>query len=397
MRRTAVWIARLREGAKPRRRDLRWLAAMAVAALAVVLLIGGGALLPPSAASAAPSAPINTTLFLWPAGAPQFDYPSGGSGRTVVVADLGTGRHSVRRLPGIAPGDFPVPLLAVSDHLVYNGGRGVSAVASTLEGGVRVLGRATYFVPSARVDQILLVRAGAKPGKAIQIQPVSVSSRRQSAKTVLPRGAGIVRGTDAGLLLISPSGDLELWRAGHPARKLAHLGTTSADAGFASDPRRVAYATGCRIEEATSGFPRTPVGYDVCSMLHVVDVVTGRRRSYSAPPKTVGWVPNGFGLNNGLAPKGDMLAVEAAIPPVRKGRIRLFAVPIGGDRRAPIPVPSSTARLYARTAWSPDGAWLLYQGPRGRLSTFRPATGAQHQSTLLCCKYTAMVAIRGTR
>jgi hypothetical protein len=365
-----------------------------IAALAVVLFLGGDVL---ARATAAPTARLaaggQTTLFLWPAGAPEFDYPSGGSGRTVLVADLGIGRHSVHELPGIAPGDFPVPLLAVGDQLVYNGDRGVSVVASTLRGGVRLLGRATYFVPAARADQVLLVRDARPAGKAIRIQPVSVSSGHRGRGVALPRGAGIVQGTAAGLLLISRSGDLELWRPGRTARILDHLGTMRADAGFASTARLVAYGAGCRIEEATSGFPRTPVGYDVCRTLRVIDLVTGKRVSYPAPSGTVGWVPNGFGLNGGFAASTGALAAEAAVPPAGKGRIRLFVVPSFGGGRASIPVPSSTAPLYARTAWSPDGSWLLYQGPRQRLRIYQTATRRQHQSALTCCEYTAMVAI----
>jgi hypothetical protein len=367
---------------------------LGVAALALVLFLGGDVV---RRATAAPAAAVgaggNTTLFLWPAGAPEFNYPSGGSGRTVVVADLGIGRHSVHQLPGIAPGDFPVPLLAVGDQLVYNGDHGVSVVASTLRGGVRVLGRATYFVPSARADQVLLVRAERPSGRAIRVQPVSVRSGHPGRGVVLPRGAGIVQGTAAGLLLISRSGDLELWRPGRTLRTLDHLGTMRADAGFASTTRLVAYGAGCRIEEATSGFPRTPVGYDLCRTLRVIDLVTGKRVSYPAPSGTVGWVPNGFGLNNGFAPSTGALAAETAVPPARKGRIRLFVVPSSGGGRASIPVPSSTAPLYARTAWSPDGSWLLYQGPRQRLRMYRTSTGLQHQSALTCCEYSAMVAI----
>jgi hypothetical protein len=369
-----------------------------IAALVVVLFLGGDV---EGRVTVAPAAGLgaggNTTLFLWPAGAPEFDYPSGGPGRTVVVADLGTARHSVQQLPCIAPGDFPVPLLAVGDRLVYDGDRGVSVVASTLRGGVRVLGRATYFVPAAGADQVLLVRAGGPTGNAIRIQPVSVTSGRRGRGVVLPRGAGIVQGTAAGLLLISRRGDLELWQRGRAAKTLDHLGTTRADAGFASTTRLVAYGTGCRIEEATSGFPRTPVGYDVCRTLRVMDLVTGKRTSYSMPSGTVGWVPNGFGPNNGFAPSTGALAAEAAVPPARKGRIRLFVVPPSGGGRVPIPVPSSTAPLYARTAWSPDGSWLLYQGPRQRLRMYQKATGTQHQSALTCCEYTAMVAIPSSR
>ena len=68
-----------------------------------------------------------TVLLLWPAGPPEFgDLPGGGPGTTVNVDDLRTGRHVVKRIPGIAPGDFPVPVLSVGRWLVYNSNRGVA-------------------------------------------------------------------------------------------------------------------------------------------------------------------------------------------------------------------------------------------------------------------------------
>jgi hypothetical protein len=57
------------------------------------------------------SAPVlraaGTTPRMWPAGAPNFgDLPGGGSGTTVQVDNLATGHASLRRIPGIAGGDF---------------------------------------------------------------------------------------------------------------------------------------------------------------------------------------------------------------------------------------------------------------------------------------------------
>lgn len=269
-----------------------------------------------------------------------------------------------------------------------------------LRGGPPDLTRSRWRAPLEEeplARAVWLVRARQWPGKAMRAQPVSVSSGRRDSAIALPMGATIVQGTDAGLLLISRSGDLELWRPGRAARTLGRLPGSLGGAGFASSTRLVAYGTGCRIKEATSGFPRTPVGYDVCRTLRVIDVVSGKRLSYSAPSGTVGWVPHGFGAENGLAPNNGRLAAEAAIPPARKGRIRVFVLPLADTHRAPRPAPLSTAPLYARTAWSPDGSWLFYPGPGERLRIFRPATGASFRSSLRCCPYTAMVAIPGDR
>jgi hypothetical protein len=87
-------------------------------------------------------------------------------------------------------------------------------------------------------------------------------------------------------------------------------------AGFASTARLVAYGSGCRIEEATSGFPRTPVGYEVCARLNVIDVATRARLAYPVPPGTAGWVPDGFGVETAIAPNDRLLAAAAAIAPV---------------------------------------------------------------------------------
>jgi hypothetical protein len=361
--------------------------------LAVAALAGGTP--PPAALAGAGAIGGKTTLLLWPAGPPELgDLPGGGPGTTVNIDDLSTGRHAVKRIPGIAPGDFPVPLLSVGRWLVYNGDRGVSAIRANLTGHRRVLGRATFFVPSATPDHIWLVHANHSSGRPLSVQSVSVSGGRRGPKLALPpRTAGVISGSAAGLLLVARSGELELWRPGHPTRTLAHLGGPMAGAGFASDARLVAYGSGCRIEEATSGFARTPVGYEACATLNVIDVATQARLAFPAPPGTAGWVPDGFGVETAIAPDDRMLAAAAAIAPTRKGRTRLFVLRLARGSK-PTRVPSSTARLYARTAWSPDSAWLFYQGPGARLRALETATGRTYPLAVRCCQYTAMVAIR---
>ena len=335
-----------------------------------------------------------TVLLLWPAGPPEFgDLPGGGPGTTVNVDDLSTGRHVVKRIPGIAPGDFPVPVLSVGRWLVYNSNRGVAAIRDTQSGPPRVLGQATFFVPSATPDQIWLVHTKRSSGRPVSIQSASVSAGRCGRELALPpRAAGVIAGSAAGILLVARSGQLELWRPGHRPRTLAHLGGPLEGAGFASDARLVAYGSGCRIEEATSGFPRTPVGYDACRTLNVIDVATHARLAFPAPPRTAGWVPDGFGVETAIAPDDRMLAAAAVIAPARKGRTRLFVLRLAHNSK-PTPVPMSIARLYARTAWSPDSAWLFYQGPNARLRALETATARTYPLAVRCCQYTAMVAI----
>ncbi len=346
-------------------------------------------------ASARRDAGGKTVLLLWPAGPPEFgDLPGGRPGTTVNVDDLSTGRHAVKRIPGIAPGDFPVPLLSVGRRLVYNSNRGVAAIRDNLTGHPRVLGQATFFAPSATPDQIWLVHANHSSGRPVSIQSASVSVGRRGRELALPpRTAGVIAGSAAGILLVARSGELELWRPGRPPRMLAHLGVPLEGAGFASDARLVAYGSGCRIEEATSGFPRTPVGYEACRTLNVIDLATRRRLAFPAPPRTAGWVPDGFGVETAISPDDRMLAAAAALVPARKGKTRLFVLRLAHNSK-PTPVPTSTARLYARTAWSPDGAWLFYQGPGARLRARETATGRTSPLPVRCCQYTAMVAIR---
>jgi hypothetical protein len=318
----------------------------------------------------------HSQLLLWPAGPPQFGaLPGGGPGTTVVVADLASGRHTIRRIPGIAPGDFPVPLLPLGHMLVYNADRGVSAVADDLRGRPRLLGRATYFVPGASSAQVLLIEQNPSTGAPRSVRRVALGRRSQAAPMRLPaETAGVVEGTRRGLLLVSRSGWLELWRPGGSPRPLGAVGELLAGAGVAADARVVVYASRCRNESATSGFVRTPVGYEV-----------------PAPAGTLGWVPRGFGAELATAPGDRFLAAEAGEPPSSHGQIRLFVIRLG--RRSTVTaVPSSLARLYAGTAWSTDGFWLLYQGPGERLRALDVNTGATRTFAIRCCRYTAMVA-----
>jgi hypothetical protein len=54
-------------------------------------------------------------------------------------------------------------------------------------------------------------------------------------------------------------------------------------------------------------------------------------------------------------------------------------------------VPSSSAQLYAGTAWSTDGSRLLYQGTGERLRALDVNTGATRTFAIRCCRFTAMV------
>ena len=53
---------------------------------------------------------------------------------------------------------------------------------------------------------------------------------------------------------------------------------------------------------------------------------------------------------------------------------------------------AADAYLFARTAWSADGTWLLYQGPGGHLWAYQVTSGHTRASSTPCCQYTVMAA-----
>ena len=208
----------------------------------------------------------------------------------------------------------------------------------------------------------------------------------------MPAGAYLpaVRGTDAGLLLQVPQG-LALWNPGSAPRILPSS-PDFAD-GFDATSRLVAYGTGCTSQTTAPDAPQDPnAGYDTCKVLRVLDTVTGKLISFPAPPGTAGWVPAGFNLVSAISHDGQKIAAYAAIRPQGAGQVRLYMMRIAGPSRRAMPVPSSAAYLFARTAWSADDTWLLYQGPGGHLWAYQVTSGQTRASSTPCCRYTVMAA-----
>jgi hypothetical protein len=347
---------------------------------------------PPSAGSVLRGA--GTALLMWPAGAPNFgDLPGGGSGTTADLDNLTTGHVSPRRIPGIAGGDFSNALLPVGRWLVYNSAGDVSVIADDLQGSPRVLGNASWFVPSAVTGSVLLVYVdSAVIPRSVRFASVATGSLGPVI-TLPKRTQQVIESTDRGLLLQFPH-QLDLWRPGGRPTKLGYL-THLDSLAIAANARLVASGTSCKSEEATTGFPSGPVGYSACATLRIIDLVSGRRRSFPAPRGTLGWVPgeSQSGFEATIAPAGTMLAAQAAITPAQAGRTQLFVVHLARDHNLPTAVPLSTVREGADAAWSIDGSWLLYQGPSTRLRAFQPTTG--HSQTLgqRCCEFAAMAAV----
>lgn len=349
--------------------------------------------LPDNVPSVDANALDHTTVLLWPPGAlpATTRWPAGPliNVTPVLVEHVGTGRLSIRVLPG---SDSRESILDVGRYLVYDGDRGVSALANNFKGRVRLLGHATSFVPSITPDQVWLVH---KHG----VQAVSVASGRLGLVVMLPPHTEIIRGTDAGFLLLTQRGELELWRSGAAPRVVGDVGARGSDAVFAAGAQLLAYGSGCRYVKATPG----NYEYTVCRTLRVVDLVTGGRRSFPAQPGTVGWVPlgvyeTGHVRDAGFAPGGGELAAEAAVAPARKARTDEVILSLSGQRHTVTRVPSWNAQLYGRTAWSPDGSSLFYQGLHNRLDVFLPAQNSWYQSKLPCCQFAiGMFAISRAR
>jgi hypothetical protein len=186
---------------------------------------------------------------------------------------------------------------------------------------------------------------------------------------------------------------LALWNPGRKPRLLPSSPPGGISDGFDATARLIAYGTGCTGQATAPSASYEPnAGYDACTILRIFDVVTGQLTSFAAPPGTAGWVPNGFNLVSAISPAGQTVAAYAALRPQGQGRVRLYLMRITSPSWQPRAVPSSAAYLFARTAWSANGSWLLYQGPGGHLWADQVTSGALRASSTPCCQYTVMVA-----
>jgi hypothetical protein len=259
------------------------------------------------------------------------------------------------------------------------------------------LGSTPFFAPATAPGHVWLERfSGADPamgqGRA-RVWQVSVRTGRRGPVITLPRRSFLLAGTDAGLLLEVPQGKdlgLALWRPGGAPRALPY----SPLAGYVFDfsHRLVAYGTGCRGRDTIANDY-----YATCPVLRMFDVVTGALVSFRAPVGTAGWMPFGFDVTYAIAPRDAMIAAYAATRPLGQGQDRLFVIPLTGATRRPVAVPSSTARLWPRTAWSATGSWLFYQGPSGHMWADQVSSGKIRAASTPCCPYTVMVAFPSGR
>ena len=208
----------------------------------------------------------------------------------------------------------------------------------------------------------------------------------------LAEGTELVAGTDAGLLLSrrahSVGDSLQLWDPGTTPVTLPH---SSGAQGVAVSRQLVAYGTGCASENSSADG-----AYSVCRMMRVFDLVTGKLRSFAAPPGTGGWVPGQRDDSwsvSAIARSGSVMAADAATPPYSHGMVRVFVLPLAGRDLRPMAVPSSTAAFYAETSWSVRGSWLFHQGPGQQMWAYQVGTGNVRSSSTPCCQYIAMATI----
>jgi hypothetical protein len=399
-----------------RRQHRRWLAAGVAAA--AVLASGGGIIAgshagnprpprghatgtPPAHAIRPSAAPLlgpilpgaATSLVMWPVGFPAFG-PN--SGPAAYVDNLSTGRLSRRQIPGIVGCDCQPYLLDVGNRLVYVGSGGITAVSPDLKGKPRVLGGTEFFAPAADPHRVWLVRfLGGYLGQGpVRTWSVPINGGPAGPPLILPAGAKLlIRGTATGLLMQGRPGRiwrLALWRPGSAPENLPYAPANGISDGFDSSARLVAYGSGCQVRETAPKAGSN--GYDVCQMLRVLDVMTGRLRSFGPPPGTAGWTPAGFNRVSALSPGGRLIAAYALTGSARQGRVRLYVIHIGGSFARVAAVPKSAALLSRPTVWSAVGSWLLYQGAGRHLWAYQVTSGKTRRSSTPCCQYAVMAS-----
>jgi hypothetical protein len=340
----------------------------------------------PRAAGRIPAS-IDTTVLMWPTGP--------GQDGTIDLDNLRTGTLG-RAAPVVDPGEYQ-PIMLVSGWIVYVSNNSIWAT-DAVTGKTRALGRTLAFAPSATPGKVWLEYGAYDPqSSAVTVRSVPVSGGRPGPSITLPSGTQLVAGTQAGLLLEPRGGEVSgpfwLWTPGAVLRALPY---SHGAEGFAVSPRLVAFGTACaNLSTAQSLSYGGNFGYYACRTLRVLDIVTGRLKSFAAPQGTTGWAPTHGGnwawSASQISPSARLMAAQAVLPPDSRGIARVYIIHLTGPD-PPVAVPSSAAFLLSVTAWSPDSSWLFYQGPDGDLWAYQVTTGQARSSTTACCQYAVMAA-----
>jgi hypothetical protein len=324
-----------------------------------------------------------TTVLMWP-----------GQDYKIDLDNLHTGKLG-QAIPVVDPGEYQ-PIMLVSGWIVYVSNSSVWAT-DAVTGKTHVLGKTLAFAPSAAPGDVWLEYGSYRPTvTAVTVRPVPVAGGRPGPPVTLPRGTQLVAGTGAGLLLeprfSEVGGPFRLWTPGTTPTALPY---SSSAEGFAVSPRLVAYGSKCANKSTAQDLSYGGnFGYHACRTLRVLDVITGRLRSFAKPAGTTGWVPTHGGnwawSVSEIAPSGQRMAAEAVIPPDSQGIARVFVLHLTGRGMRATAVPSSAAFLLSVTAWSPDNSWLFYQGPGEHMWAYQVTTGQVRASTTPCCQYAVM-------
>jgi hypothetical protein len=331
---------------------------------------------------------VGTAVLMWPVG---------GQAGDINLSNVRTGRP-LRALPAVDPGEYQ-PIMAVGHWIVYVINNAVRAT-DALTGKTRVLGTALAFAPSAAPGDVWLEYGADQSGAvAVTVRSVPVAGGPPGPAITLPRGTRLIAGTDAGLLLEPRSGEVAgpfwLWTPGTMPKRVPY---SSSAEGFDVTRRLVAYGTDCANPSTAQNSVYAPnFAFYACRTLRVLDIGTGRLRSFPAPRGTRGWAPTHGGnwawSRSEIAPSGQLMAAEAVIAPVSKGIARVFVLHLTGQDRQATAVPSSAAFLLSVTTWSARGSWLFYQGPGQHMWAYQETTGHLRSSKTTCCQYAVMAAI----
>ena len=279
-------------------------------------------------------------LLAAPSGAGDRDLPAGRlvlglhPPERVAVVDVRSGHTLVRRVPGgtLCHG----PLVLSGGRLILSRAAGRRPAVDSLDlrlGDRRRLGTATQYLASATPGRLWLatMRYGRHPSLG-SIREVTAAGRttfvsRHRAPALSLVGAlhdGLLFERRARLLVWSP-------RSGRVVRRMPGAHVLSARGG------RVAWCRGR------------------CAQVHLAGREGDRVRSLPAP-----------GFTGAFSPDGALLAVALA-----DGRLAIVDVLSRSVREVPgVRLAEGSGAL----AWAPDGDWLFFSAPRGRLMAYRPSS-----------------------
>lgn len=318
------------------------------AALVVGLLVSvsgddDGAEVPRAAATpSVPTAPSTTTTTT---GIPVAFLPEPTGGVKLVLAgdgklnlvDLDASTVVTRDVPGLTgrPSGPQTPGIAVvrrGDRVVYQNGDVVSSLPLDLAGEPQVIGRADFFLPSARENGLWLFSFD----DGAVVEEVDLQGRRLAAPVRLPGDWYPQAAVDAGIVLTR----FDRFQVWDPTTGRVRFESRPGGALVAAGGDRVAWAFTCPP-------PFCPI--------HLTDVATGR-------DGTTGLYGQ-FGASSGsISSDGKMLAVTSYLVSDQSGPqpgVDLFDIESGTSQSF------ANAEANQTFSWSDSGWWLFALSPEG--------------------------------